>query len=330
MKKPWLVAAIIVGHLVVVGLILFPGCRTPVKPVTQAPPEPVLPPPVVVPKQVEKPSVLPPPPVTEPPVRTWPAETTIYVVAKGDTLEGIARRHGFTVSELVALNELKNANRIFVGQKLVLPGRVTVKPPPPPKKQPAAAVVGFEKQTQKKPKLQGDVYVVKAGDSLWKIAAAFKTSVKALKEANGLQSDKLQIGQKLKIPSVSVGRVIAVETNQVPSAPEVHLDTAPVFEPLGPSTTPVPGGTVSTSAPVSRVTGGSSDDVSTADAAASAAKTPATSALRYRTYVVEREQDLSEVAMMWGVSVPRLKEVNNLTDTKLKPGDKLKIPITAE
>lgn len=47
----------------------------------------------------------------------------------------------------------------------------------------------------------GDVYVVKSGDSLEKIAHAHSTSVKALKEFNALVSDRIKIGQKLKIPS---------------------------------------------------------------------------------------------------------------------------------
>lgn len=44
-------------------------------------------------------------------------------------------------------------------------------------------------------------YVVKAGDSLWLIAQKYNTTVEAIKKANGLTSDLLNIGQILKIPS---------------------------------------------------------------------------------------------------------------------------------
>jgi LysM repeat protein len=44
-------------------------------------------------------------------------------------------------------------------------------------------------------------YVVKAGDTLLRIAKLHSTSVKAIKEANGLNSDRLAIGVKLKIPA---------------------------------------------------------------------------------------------------------------------------------
>ncbi len=45
-----------------------------------------------------------------------------YVVKPGDNLTKIARVTGTTVSALVALNNIKDANRIYVGQVLTLPG----------------------------------------------------------------------------------------------------------------------------------------------------------------------------------------------------------------
>ena len=44
------------------------------------------------------------------------------------------------------------------------------------------------------------VYEVVAGDTLSMIAKAFKTSVPKIKQANGLKSDNIYVGQKLKIP----------------------------------------------------------------------------------------------------------------------------------
>lgn len=43
-------------------------------------------------------------------------------------------------------------------------------------------------------------YTVKSGDSLWKIGKKFGVSVDAILLANGMQSDRLQIGDVLKIP----------------------------------------------------------------------------------------------------------------------------------
>ncbi len=45
------------------------------------------------------------------------------------------------------------------------------------------------------------IYMVKSGDSLTRIAKAHGTTVKALKAANGLKSDRIVVGKKLKIPA---------------------------------------------------------------------------------------------------------------------------------
>jgi LysM repeat protein len=48
----------------------------------------------------------------------------IYTVVWGDTLSAIARRYNTTVSELVRLNNIKNSNLIYVGQKLRIPSNL--------------------------------------------------------------------------------------------------------------------------------------------------------------------------------------------------------------
>ena len=45
-----------------------------------------------------------------------------YIVRRGDTLSGIARRYNTTVSNLAKLNNIKNVNLIYVGQKLIISG----------------------------------------------------------------------------------------------------------------------------------------------------------------------------------------------------------------
>jgi LysM repeat protein len=44
------------------------------------------------------------------------------------------------------------------------------------------------------------IYVVKAGDNLYNIALEFGTTVDAIMEANGLESNRLRVGQQLIIP----------------------------------------------------------------------------------------------------------------------------------
>lgn len=49
-----------------------------------------------------------------------------YVVRSGDTLSSIARRQGSTVRALTEANGLRNPNLVLVGQRLLIPGSVTV------------------------------------------------------------------------------------------------------------------------------------------------------------------------------------------------------------
>lgn len=45
-------------------------------------------------------------------------QPTYYTVQKGDTLSKIAKKYGTTVKQLAAWNNIKNVNKIYIGQKL--------------------------------------------------------------------------------------------------------------------------------------------------------------------------------------------------------------------
>lgn len=70
---------------------------------------------------------------------------------------------------------------------------------------PAAAVIASVRSTVSIPKPVAPpaelVYVVKRGDTLSLIARLHGTSIQSLKEVNGLGSDKIVVGAKLKLPS---------------------------------------------------------------------------------------------------------------------------------
>ncbi|MDO9514918.1 MAG: LysM peptidoglycan-binding domain-containing protein [Syntrophales bacterium] len=114
------------------------------------------------------------------PSDTPPAIPSVYVVKRGDMLEGIASRYGTTMKVLMGANKIRSKNKIYVGQKLKLSSESPVK------KRPA----------------RPSVYVVKRGDNLEEIASRYGTTTKALMETNKIRSkNKIYVGQKLKIPS---------------------------------------------------------------------------------------------------------------------------------
>ncbi len=51
-----------------------------------------------------------------------PTTDRVHVVAGGEVLGKIAQKHGVTVAAIMAKNGIANANKIFPGQKLVIPG----------------------------------------------------------------------------------------------------------------------------------------------------------------------------------------------------------------
>ncbi|MCM3693161.1 LysM peptidoglycan-binding domain-containing protein [Neobacillus niacini] len=128
----------------------------------------------------------PPTPPVETPV-TPPADSSVYTIVNGDTLGKIGLQFKMSVAELKQLNGL-NSDRIYVGQKLKVTGKaVEVTPTPAP---PVAPPVQSEKTSE---------YTIKSGDTLGGISLKFNMTVQKLKEINGLNSDKIFVGQKLKV-----------------------------------------------------------------------------------------------------------------------------------
>lgn len=98
-----------------------------------------------------------------------------YVVRSGDTLSGIAAKHGTSWQTLARINGISNPNRIYAGQRLRLPGGA------PSHHAPAR------------------FYVVRSGDTLSGIASRLHTSWQHLAQINGLRNpNRIYPGQKLR------------------------------------------------------------------------------------------------------------------------------------
>ena len=93
-----------------------------------------------------------------------------YTVKSGDTLWKIANSNNVTLDELKKANNL-SSNALSIGQVLLIPSKTSSIPS------------------------SSTTYTVKSGDSLWKIANNYKTTVAELRRLNNLSSDVLQIGQ---------------------------------------------------------------------------------------------------------------------------------------
>lgn len=59
-------------------------------------------------------------------------EYVIHIVARGETLTGIAMHYGVSINAIVMINGITNPNLIFVGQRLIIPGGGEGEPEPTP------------------------------------------------------------------------------------------------------------------------------------------------------------------------------------------------------
>lgn len=115
-------------------------------------------------------------------------ETRDYVVRRGDTLSGIASRNGVTVAQIRAANGLRG-DLINVGQQLSIPGTTAS----------STTVATAGASSQSVPVLREVTHRVQPGETLWRIASRYRTSVDTLRDHNGLAGDLLRVGQLLRV-----------------------------------------------------------------------------------------------------------------------------------
>jgi LysM repeat protein len=109
------------------------------------------------------------------PASAAPNESSVvHIVRRGETLYSIARRYGVDVWTIARANGIINPNRIYVGQRIVIPTR----------QQPV-----------------GTVHVVRPGETLTRIALRYGVDVWAIARANGITNlNHIYVGQRLIIP----------------------------------------------------------------------------------------------------------------------------------
>jgi len=145
-----------------------------------------------------------------------PAGATEYTIVKGDFLEKIAKKLHVSVKAITNANPGVEPTKLQIGQKIHIPATAAPTMSAGTGTAPVESASTGGEQT----------YTVKSGDYLSKIAVQFGISIKALRVANGLKTDSLKVGQKLKIPA-KASVPVAVPAAPVEPAPA----TLPVSTP---------------------------------------------------------------------------------------------------
>jgi membrane-bound lytic murein transglycosylase D len=211
-------------------------------------------------------------------------------VDKGETLSQIASRYGVPVSEVTKANELKNADRIYIGMSLVIPVPGSV-------------------AASESPKLKLVTYRVKSGDTLSTIATRTGVRLDQIRSWNKLSGDTIYVGQNLILRSPSSSPTASAKpvsytikrgdtlsqiaarygiltselqrTNKISKASSIYVGQV----------LSVPGGTTTS----------------------------------YTSYTIKAGDNLGAIAKRNNCTVDEIKQWNSLSSTVIYPGQKIRI-----
>jgi LysM repeat protein len=134
---------------------------------------------------MQQPVANPMPPVAQPPA----SAATTYVIVPHDTYATIAKHYNVKVKDLEAANPTMPASKLKIGSTINIPAASS------------ASTTSSGMATTADSSSGEDVYTVKSGDNLTKIAHNSGTTVKALMALNNMTTTRINAGQKLKLPA---------------------------------------------------------------------------------------------------------------------------------
>ncbi len=153
-----------------------------------------------------------------------------------------------------------------------------------------------------------EIYTVVSGDTLYGIAQKYNTTVDAIKILNNLTTNKLQIGQKLKIPNINNDGYIkytVVSGDTLYGIARKYNTTVDAIKNIN-----------NLSSNILQI--------------GQIINIPTSNQGTYINYVVVSGDTLYKIANIYNVSIDTLKSLNNLTNNILRIGQVLKIPTNVE
>jgi len=153
---------------------------------------------------------------------TGSAETSIYIVKRGDNLSKIARKNDVSMADIKKCNHKLKGNNINIGQRLVI--NCEEKETRIAKNEAKTKEVATATPTTATTKTKHNVYKVKHGDTLEAIAKKNGLTIEGIKDCNPtVKRYQILAGQKLKLTctpvdeeDIATEETVAIDTSVKP------------------------------------------------------------------------------------------------------------------
>jgi len=155
---------------------------------------------------------------TQPKRKKYRYKKDFHIVKKDDTMYRLSQKYGIKLKHLYKRNLMKSGTEAASGQRIYLrkkakntpklrpkgtpvtrPQRPKPQTTPPTETRPSSPPPVRPEPTSPSPTATTKVHIVKSGDTLYNIARKYNITVDILKQLNGLTSNIIKIGQRLKI-----------------------------------------------------------------------------------------------------------------------------------
>ena len=250
-------------------------------------------------------------------------KTKYHKVRRGETLGGISKRYGVTISEIKKWNKLKS-NRAPLGKNLrIITEEQVVAVATTAKTKSNVAEKAQDSVLQKGQIKQKELHIVEKGESLFSIAKKYNITKDEIITWNKLEDENILIGSSLQVTApielVTENYIVQAGDNliQIAKKYNVSVDELKEWNELEDSNVKI-----GTSLKVLL-----SEKQEVAQVEAKPVKSERQSKYQSeKVYIVKKGDSLFSISQkIKGVTVSDLKKWNGISSGKIKPGMKLKI-----
>ena len=243
-----------------------------------------------------------------------PHKVRTYIVQSGDDVASVARKFGISQDSVRSWNSLDVAAIVKTGDTLVVS-----KPEPIPQ-------VESERPQKDRPKIsKGAKYAVREGDTFADIAKSYGVPVVMLMQANQGFNKRLTVGDSLVIPEYVKKRAEKklAKSESKPAAKKTSNEKVSVYVvQQGDNLSSISRKFGTTVAKIQEL---NNMGKSTSLSVGQKLKVASAPEAEYKVHTAKKGEGLWDIARQYNVTIEDIVKWNDLKDTKIKMGEKLKI-----